>query len=52
VKADLRDVLLASPTEGAVTTIAVAMGMVTMREAGIAKARRGETTYEEVLRVT
>ena len=52
VTADLRDVLLANPTEGAVTRVAVAMAMVTMREAGIAKAKRGETTYEEILRVT
>jgi type IV pilus assembly protein PilB len=52
VNADLRDVLLSTPTEGEVTKIAVAIGMVTMREAGIAKAKRGETTYEEVLRVT
>jgi type IV pilus assembly protein PilB len=52
VNADLRDVLLSTPTEGEVTKIAVAMAMVTMRQAGIAKAKRGETTYEEVLRVT
>jgi type IV pilus assembly protein PilB len=51
VNADLRDVLLTTPTEGEVTKVAVAMAMVTMRAAGIAKARRGETTYEEVLRV-
>jgi type II secretory ATPase GspE/PulE/Tfp pilus assembly ATPase PilB-like protein len=44
-------VLLTTPTEGAVTKVAVAMAMVTMRTAGIAKAKRGETTYEEVLRV-
>ena len=44
--------LLTTPTEGEVTKIAVAMSMVTMRQAGIAKAKRGETTYEEVLRVT
>ncbi len=52
VNADLRDVLLSTPTEGEVTKVAVAMAMVTMREAGIAKAKRGETTYEEILRVT
>jgi type IV pilus assembly protein PilB len=52
VNADLRDVLLTTPTEGEVTKVAVAMAMVTMREAGISKAKRGETTYEEVLRVT
>jgi type IV pilus assembly protein PilB len=52
VNTDLRDVLLSTPTEGEVTKIAVAMSMLTMRAAGIAKAKRGETTYEEVLRVT
>jgi type IV pilus assembly protein PilB len=52
VSAHLRDVLLTTPTEGEITKVAVAMSMVTMREAGIAKAKRGETTYEEVLRVT
>lgn len=51
VNADLREVLLSTPTEGEVTKVAAAMGMVTMRESGIAKAKRGETTYEEVLRV-
>jgi type IV pilus assembly protein PilB len=52
VDADLREVLLTNPTEGAVNKVAVATSMVTMRQAGIAKARRGETTYEEILRVT
>jgi type IV pilus assembly protein PilB len=52
VNADLRDVLLTNPTESAVNKVAVAIEMVTMRAAGIAKARRGETTYEEILRVT
>jgi len=26
--------------------------MVTMRQSGLVKARRGETTYEEILRVS
>jgi type IV pilus assembly protein PilB len=52
VNADMRDVLLSTPTESEVSKIAVAMSMVTMRQAGISKAKRGETTYEEVLRVT
>jgi type IV pilus assembly protein PilB len=48
----VREVLLRTPTEGAVRTAALAGGMVTLREAGLAKARRGETTFEEVLRVS
>ncbi|MDQ1493545.1 MAG: type pilus assembly protein PilB [Actinomycetota bacterium] len=48
----VREVLLKTPTEGAVRTAALAGGMVTLREAGLAKACRGETTFEEVLRVS
>ena len=48
----LRDTLLTTPTEAAVSAIAVKNKMVTMRQAGIMKAKRGETTFEEVLRVT
>jgi type II secretory ATPase GspE/PulE/Tfp pilus assembly ATPase PilB-like protein len=48
----VREVLLKTPTEGAVRAAALAGGMVTLREAGLAKARRGETTFEEVLRVS
>jgi type IV pilus assembly protein PilB len=52
IDAALREVLLKSPTESAVTNTAHANGMVTMRQAGLEKARRGETTYEEILRVS
>ena len=48
----VRDTLLTTPTEAAVNVIAVKNKMVTMRQAGIMKAKRGETTFEEVLRVT
>jgi type IV pilus assembly protein PilB len=48
----VRDTLLTTPTEAAVNLIAVKNKMVTMRQAGITKAKRGETTFEEVLRVT
>jgi type IV pilus assembly protein PilB len=48
----VREVLLKTPTEGAVRAAALAGGMVTLREAGLAKACRGETTFEEVLRVS
>jgi type IV pilus assembly protein PilB len=52
VDSAMRDTLLTTPTEAAVTAIAVKNKMITMRQAGIMKAKRGETTFEEVLRVT
>jgi type IV pilus assembly protein PilB len=52
ITASLRSVLLRTPTEAAVGAAARAAGMTTMRAAGLARARRGETTFEEVLRVT
>lgn len=52
VTASLRSVLLRTPTEAAVGAAARAAGMTTLRAAGLARARRGETTFEEVLRVT
>lgn len=52
VDAAIRAVLLATPTESAVTAAAHAGGMTTLRGAALATARRGETTFEEVLRVT
>jgi type IV pilus assembly protein PilB len=52
VDTGVREVLLKSPTEGAVAAAALANGMMTLRTAGLAKAMRGETTFEEVLRVS
>ena len=52
VSAQLRAVLLASPTESAVRAVARAHGMVTLRASALAAAARGETTYDEVLRAT
>ncbi|HEY8729017.1 MAG TPA: ATPase, T2SS/T4P/T4SS family [Acidothermaceae bacterium] len=52
VDAAVREVLLKSPTEGAVAAAALANGMMTLRTAGLEKAMRGETTFEEVLRVS
>jgi type IV pilus assembly protein PilB len=52
IDAGVREVLLKSPTEGAVAAAALANGMVTLRQAGLAKALRGQTTFEEVLRVS
>ena len=52
VTAALRAVLLSTPTEGALAAAARAAGVVSLRAAALAAAARGETTYEEVLRVT
>jgi type IV pilus assembly protein PilB len=41
-----------NPTEVAVSHEAAANGMITLRHAGLMKAWRGETTFEEVLRVS
>ena len=48
----LRAVLTARPTEAAIRTAARASGVSSLRGDGIARALRGETTLEEVLRVT
>ncbi len=52
VSAHLRSVLLATPTEAAISAAARSQGMTTLRAAAVAAAHRGETTYEEVLRAT
>jgi type IV pilus assembly protein PilB len=52
VTAMLRSVLLAGGDEDAVAAAARAAGMVSLRDNGLLKAHRGETTYDEVLRVT
>jgi type IV pilus assembly protein PilB len=52
VDAAMRTVLMTDPTESAVGARARAGGMLTLRAAAIEKARRGETTFEEAVRVT
>ncbi len=52
VTAALRQVLLTTPTEAAIGAAARAHGMQTLRASALLAAHRGETTYEEVLRVT
>jgi type IV pilus assembly protein PilB len=52
VTAELRHVLLTSPTEASIGAAARAHGMATLRTSALAAAHRGETTYEEVLRAT
>jgi len=52
VDAAMRKVLVHDPSESAIATQARAAGMLTLRAAAIQKARRGETTFEEAIRVT
>jgi len=52
VTAQMRQVLLSTPTEAAIGAVARAHGMLTLRASALAAAHRGETTYEEVLRTT
>ncbi|MCU1590552.1 MAG: type secretion system protein [Frankiales bacterium] len=52
VTAEMRHVLLTTPTEAAIGAAARAFGMATLRTSALAAAHRGETTYEEVLRAT
>jgi type IV pilus assembly protein PilB len=52
VTTSVRSALLHNATEEAVGTAARAAGMTTLRAAGLARARCGETTFDEVLRVT
>jgi type IV pilus assembly protein PilB len=52
VNSTMRQVLLKDPSESAVSTQARADGICTLRAATIEKAGRGETSYEEAVRVT
>ena len=52
VTAQLRSVLLTTPTEAAIGAAARAHGMSTLRASALLAAHGGETTYEEVLRAT
>ncbi len=52
VTAAMRRTLLSTPTTAAISAAARENGMTTLRASALAAAQRGETTYEEVLRVT
>jgi type IV pilus assembly protein PilB len=52
VDAAMRQVLMRTPTESAISAHARAAGMQTLRASAVAKARRGVTTFEEAVRVT
>ena len=48
----VRDAILASSTERVIENAGIVDGMTTLLQSGLIKALRGETTSEEVLRVT
>ena len=48
----IRECMLKSATEGAINAVALEGGMVPMFDDGLAKALEGETSIDEVLRVT
>ncbi|MGL5830285.1 MAG: ATPase, T2SS/T4P/T4SS family, partial [Angustibacter sp.] len=52
VDSTMRAVLMNSATESAVGAQARSVGMMTLRGAALEKVRRGETTFEEAVRVT
>ncbi len=49
---EIQDLLLAKAPSGQILEVANKQGMITMRQDGIIKVLRGETTLEEVVRVT
>ena len=52
VTPSMRKVLMNDATESALLAEAERIGMKTLRQSALAKAMRGETTFEEVVRVT
>jgi len=48
----MRNLVLEASSEGVLEGAAREAGMATLYESGVAKAARGETSLEEVLRVT
>jgi type IV pilus assembly protein PilB len=52
VTSGVRTSILSTPTESAMAAAARSVGMSSLRASALAAARRGATTYEEVLRVT
>jgi type IV pilus assembly protein PilB len=49
--AELRDLVARSSPADIIRNAALARGMQTLKQSGLAKAKRGETTIEEILRV-
>lgn len=52
VDAAMRQGLVRDASEASIGAAAAAQGMVSLRGSAIAKARRGQTTFEEALRIT
>jgi general secretion pathway protein E len=52
IDAELCSMIIRQASSGAIKEYAISKGMRTLREDGLAKARQGLTTIEEVLRVT
>ena len=52
VDGPMRQILMKEPTEAAISAQARSAGMRTLRASALSKARRGLTTFEEVVRVT
>jgi type IV pilus assembly protein PilB len=48
----MREILMRDPTESAIGAQAAEAGMSSLRASALTKARRGQTTFEEALRVT
>jgi len=48
----IRDVVMKEADGATIKKVAVANGMKTLRDDGIRKVFEGETTFEEVMRVT
>lgn len=49
---EIRELIMKQAPASDIKTLAVAQGMLTLRQAALARMARGETTLEEVLRVT
>ncbi|HVF79764.1 MAG TPA: ATPase, T2SS/T4P/T4SS family [Solirubrobacteraceae bacterium] len=52
VSEEIRSLIVARATAGEISRVAVSQGMRTLRDAGLAKVRAGETSLAEVARVT
>ncbi len=52
VTEEIRSLIVARATAGEISRVAVSQGMRTLRDAGLAKVRAGETSLAEIARVT
>jgi type II secretory ATPase GspE/PulE/Tfp pilus assembly ATPase PilB-like protein len=49
---EIRDLVIAGASSNEIKNLAISEGMMSLRDDGLLKLVRGETTLEEVLRVT